>query len=141
MDLVGAIIAGLVGTAVMTALMMTAPSMGLPKMDIIGLLGSMVSEDEGQARLIGTVMHFAMGSIFAIVYALLWSSGIGAVSWLWGIIFGLVHGVIVAVVMPMMLNMHPRPPQLEGGAGMLMGMLAGHVLFGLVVALVYGAFV
>ena len=39
MDIVGAIAAGLGGTAVMTILMYVAPMMGMPKMDIVAMLG------------------------------------------------------------------------------------------------------
>ncbi len=113
MSLVGAIVAGLVATAVMTALMAVAPQMGMPRMDVIAMLGTMVTEEEGTARIIGAVLHFTMGAIFAIIYVWLWVNVIGDPTWLWGLLFGLVHGVIAGVVMPMMMQMHP--PARDGG--------------------------
>ena len=140
MDIVGAIVAGLVGTAVMTALMYVAPMMGMPKMDIIGMLGTMLTPNRETATLLGIVIHFMMGVLFAIVYALLWSAGLGDPAWIWGLIFGAVHGLIVIIGMPIMMRMHPRRPEMESGLLTVTGQLMGHMVFGLVVALVYGAF-
>jgi len=41
MNVLAAIIAGLVGTVVLTMFMSMAPKMGMPKMDMVGMLGSM----------------------------------------------------------------------------------------------------
>ncbi|AEB11046.1 hypothetical protein [Marinithermus hydrothermalis] len=111
MDLVGAIIAGLIGTAVMTILMYMAPAMGLPKMDVMGMLGTMFTETPSSARGIGAVMHFLMGAVFTLVYAGLWSAELGNPTAGWGILYGLVHGVIAILATPMMMRMHPRPPR------------------------------
>ncbi len=141
MNAFGSVIAGLLGTLVMTLLMYLAPKMGLPKMDIIGLLGTMFTARAGAFRVIGTLAHLMMGVIFAIVYALLWTFGLGNPTWLWGLIFGAVHGVMAMGMMPLMVKMHPRPPQMESGPMMVVGLLMGHLVFGLVVALTYATFV
>ncbi|MBI4496891.1 MAG: hypothetical protein HY689_03190 [Chloroflexi bacterium] len=139
MNFVGAIIAGLAGTAAMTMLMYAAPMMGMPKMDIIGMQGSMFIANKATALAIGTMTHFMMGVVFALVYALVWSFGIGSPTWLWGLSFGAVHTVVAMVGMPMMVGIHPRPPEMKAGPMMMAGMLMGHLVYGLVVALVYGA--
>lgn len=118
-----------------------APAMGMPKMDIIGMLGTMFTANQGTARLIGIVVHFMMGAIFAIIYALLWSAGIGAAIWWWGLIFGAVHAVVAMVGMPVMMQIHPRPPEMARGVMTMVGLLMGHMVFGLIVALVYAAFI
>src|SRR3970040_1743297 len=130
MNIIGSIIAGLLGTLVMTLLMYMAPLMGMPKMDIIGMLGTMFTGSEGTARMLGTLAHFMMGVIFAIIYALLWSVGIGSPTWFWGFVFGAVHGVVAIVMMPVMTKMHPRPPQMESSPLMVVGLLMGHLVFG-----------
>lgn len=140
MNVIGAIIAGVVGTAVMTILMYVAPMMGMPKMDIIGMLGSMVTTDKRQATGLGLAMHMMMGILFALVYALLWSAGVGGATALWGIVFGAIHTIAVLIVMPMMMRVHPRPPEMDSGPMTMMGQLVGHMVFGLVVALVYATF-
>ena len=141
MNVVAAIVAGLVSTVVMTLIMMMAPRMGMPKMDIAYTIGSMMTANPGAARMIGMVAHFVMGVVFALVYAFVWNLGIGSVNWLWGAIFGVVHALGVALVgMPMMMRMHPRPPQMEGSPPMRMvGTVLGHVVFGIVLALTYAA--
>ncbi len=140
MNILGAVIAGLVGTAVMTMMMAVAPKMGLPKMDIIGLLGTMFTEKKENARPIGALVHFMMGAIFAIIYAAIWSAGVGAVNWYWGLIFGAGHAIVMMVTMPMMLRVHPRPPQTQRDPMTAVGQILGHVVFGIVTALVYAPF-
>lgn len=137
MNILNAILSSLAGTLVMTILMYMAPAMGMPKMDIIGMLGTMFTPNQGVARAMGIIAHFMMGAVFAIIYALLWSQGIGSPTWLWGLIFGAVHGVVAMLTMPMMVKMHPRPPQMDSGTMMAVGLIVGHMAFGLVVALTY----
>jgi hypothetical protein len=149
MNIVGAIVAGIVGTIVMTMVMVMAPKMGMPKMDIVGMLGSMFSPESN--RMVGMVMHFMMGVVFAIVYALLWNAGIGTAGLLWGLIFGAGHWLVSGLMMGGVPMMHAgvkagtvNAPGVymtnNGGMMAFMGGLVGHLIFGLVVALVYGAF-
>jgi uncharacterized membrane protein YagU involved in acid resistance len=150
MNLFGAIIAGLIGTIVLTMVMNMAPKMGMPKMDMVGMLGAMFSP-EGNHTL-GMVIHLIMGVIFAIIYALLWNVGVGTLGLLWGAIFGAGHWLIAGMMMGGMPMMHagikagvieaPGVFMLKNGGMMaFMGGLMGHIIFGLVVALVYGLFV
>jgi len=158
----GAIIAGLAGTLVMTMVMLAGPMMGMPKMDIMGMLGSMVSSDTKVARSFGGMMHLVMGIIFALIYAAIWHAGLGTANWWIGGVFGLVHGLIVSAMMPMMVRMQARRTQtapaggtatgrsamsVNGGTATMsmtpktiMGLLMGHIVFGVVVALVYAGF-
>ena len=140
MNVLGAIVAGLAGTAVMTVLMYVAPMMGMPKMDIAGMLGTMFVSKRQTAMILGMIMHFMAGVIFALVYALLWSLGLGSATWWWGLIFGAVHGIIAIIMIPIIMRMHPREPEMAGGPMAIVGQLMGHLAYGLVVALVYAAF-
>ncbi len=150
MNVVGAIVAGLVGTAIISMVMAMAPKMGMPKMAIWEMLGSMFSSEGNVAM--GWAMHFMAGAVFAIVYAALWTAGIGSLSIVSGIIFGIVHWIIVGLMMGAMPMMHvgiksgsvqaPGVFMLSNGGMMaFMGGLMGHVIYGVVVAIVYGAFV
>jgi len=58
-----AIVAGLAGTAVMTALMLMAPMMGMPPMNIGKMLGSMM----GGITTLGWVAHFMFGTVLAVI--------------------------------------------------------------------------
>ncbi|MBW6455243.1 MAG: hypothetical protein K0A98_05110 [Trueperaceae bacterium] len=134
-----ALLAGVLGTLAMTMLMVMAPRMGMPKMDMLGMLGTMVAPPGGAAQALGGVMHLMMGAILAVFYALAWSWGLGSPNWAGGALLGAVHGVVAAMMMPVMTRMHPRKPESAGGAMAAVGILMGHLVFGLVVAWVYGA--
>jgi hypothetical protein len=150
MDVFGAIIAGMAGTVVISIILLMAPRMGMPEMDIVGMLGTMFNK-EGSPTL-GWIMHFMMGIIFAVIYAALWTAGIGAPTPLWGLIFGAVHWLFSGLMMGVVPMMHAgvRAGTVEapgifmsnsGGVMAFMGGLIGHMLYGLTVALVYSAFV
>jgi len=149
MNIIGAVVAGLIGTAIISMMMAMAPKMGMPKMAIWEMLGSMFSP-EGNVAL-GWVMHFVAGAVFAIIYAALWAAGIGSAGVTGGVIFGVIHWIIVGLMMggmPMMHagikagNVNAPGAFMLGNGGMMafMGGLMGHVVYGIVVALVYAAF-
>ncbi len=146
LNILGAIVAGLVGTVVMTMVMVMAPKMGMPKMDIVGLLGSMFKK-EG-VRPIGMALHFMMGIVFAVIYAFVWSKGIGRASVGYGALFGTIHWLIVGLIMGMIPILHAgikagtvKAPGIymtnNGGLKGFMGGLVGHIVYGITVALIY----
>lgn len=146
MDWLGIVVAGLVGTAIITMLMYAGPVMGMPRMDIAQLLGSMALPPGSSAFALGMMVHFVMGVVFVVIYAAIWNAiGIN-VTWWSGLIFGAVHTAVAFAGMGMIMPMHRQvkagslASPLAGGAKGMMGMLMGHLVFGLVVALVYGAF-
>lgn len=147
MDWLGIIVAGLVGTTVITVLMYAGPMMGMPKMDIAQLLGSMMLPQGSVAFAMGMMAHFIMGIVFVTIYAAVWNATGTEVAWWSGLIFGLLHTMVAAGGMAAMMPMHKEvkagrlESPLAGGAKGIMGMLMGHLVFGLVVALVYGAYV
>lgn len=147
MNILGAVIAGVVASLVFSMVLAVAPKMGMPKMDIVSLLGSMFGKPN---QALGWMMHLMMGIVFALIYAFLWSNGIGAAIWTGGLVFGAVHWLIVGMVMGMIPMMHVgiksgavQAPGLwmtnNGGLMAFMGGLVGHIIFGIVVALVYAA--
>ncbi len=146
LDWLGIVVAGLTGTAIITMLMYMGPMMGMPRMDIARLLGSMVLPLGSSAFALGMMVHFAMGIVFALVYATIWSAAGIDVTWWSGLIFGAVHTVVAFAGMGMIMPMHKEvragslASPLSGGARGMMGMLMGHLVFGVVVALVYSAF-
>ncbi len=148
MNVVAAIVAGLVGTAAMSLLMVMGPKMGIPKMAIWEMLGSMF--DRQGNNTLGWIAHFMMGAVFALAYAALWSVGLGAATLVWGVLFGVIHFAIVGLAMGGMPMLHagikagtvraPGVLMLNQGVMGLMGGLVGHILYGVVVAAIYGAF-
>jgi uncharacterized membrane protein YagU involved in acid resistance len=132
-----AIIAGIIGTIAMTVLMFIAPYLGLPEMNIINMLGTMFTTEATAVLFLGVIIHFMLGAVFGLIYAWLWTK-IGKPNVLWGAIFGVVHGVIAIVMMPVLSSIYPRA-EIDMTALFAVGLLMGHIVFGIVVALVYKA--
>ncbi len=144
-----AVVAGLVATAVMTALMYMGKAMGM-RMDMPRMLGLMFTgpDSTGVVYALGLIAHFMMGVLFAIIYAALFSLlGIEA-SWLWGAVFGAVHGVMAGMAFRMMPAMHPRmgpgevlaapgPFGANYGSMIPVGVMMLHIIFGAVVGWLY----
>jgi uncharacterized membrane protein YagU involved in acid resistance len=139
------------------------PFIGLPNIDVISILGSVATANKQAAVTLGGAIHFTMGIVFALFYALLWSLGIGSATWWWGLIFGFVHGLLVLVLLTVGMILYPRLSQAAGRQLMIDSnvtaggateprlpqmvskplivatVLINHMIFGLVVALVYTA--
>ena len=138
MNVLAAIIAGLVGTVVLTMFMSMAPKMGMPKMDMVGMLGSMFGAPGHRG--LGMFIHLMMGVVFGLVYAYLWSAGVGSATLAGGIVFGIVHWLAAGMMMAPMPMMHagiksgdvPAPGAYmtkNGGMKAFMGGLVGHAVF------------
>ncbi len=124
------VVGGLVATAVMTVLMLMAPAMGLPPMNIGAMLGSVM----GGSLFLGWMAHFVVGTLLAIVYAALFASRLPGPGFVRGALYGLLPWIVAQLlVMPMM------------GAGLFggsfsagMGSLVGHLVYGAVLGGIYG---
>lgn len=130
-----ALIAGVAGTAVMTAVMKVAPMMGMPKMDPAAMLSMMM----GFPLVVGWMMHFMIGIVFALAYALLFMGLVRKVKSpiLKGVLFGLAAFVFAQVMMAIMGAMLGGMPPMEGSMMLMaIGSILGHVVFGIVVALI-----
>lgn len=167
-SILGALVAGFVGTAVMSMMMKMSAKMGMTDMPPMELVtGSMMSGDPDGAKQLGIGVHWIMMGtvVFGLGYAVLFSV-LGTASWLTGVVIGAVHGLAVGLIaMPMMPAMHPRMLREPAFAGTVdtagdqvelsapgvlgsrwggmtpVGLVMGHIVYGLVVALVYQAFV
>jgi len=124
------IVGGLVATAVMTVLMLMAPAMGLPPMNIGAMLGSVM----GGSLFLGWMAHFVIGTMLAIIYAALFASRLPGPGFVRGALYGLVPWIAAQlVVMPMM------GAGLFGGSfGAGFGSLMGHLVYGAVMGGIYG---
>jgi hypothetical protein len=129
------ILAGIIGTAAMTALTMIAPMMGMPEMSPPKMLAGML----GMPIIIGWFMHFMIGTIFAFAYTYL-----GFFKWkisnlyLKGAAFGILIFVVAQIAMAIMKAMMPMP-EMEGSMMLsLIGSMAGHIIFGMAVAKTVG---
>lgn len=128
-----AIQGGLSGTAVMTVVTLLAPLMGMPKMSPPEMLSTML----GFPILVGWIMHFTIGVIFALAYAYFFYDWVRKVSnnMLRGAIFGLAAFIFAQIMLAIMGMMFPMPA-MEGSIVLVMiGSIVGHIVFGITVAL------
>lgn len=127
------ILAGIIATVAMTLMMMLAALLGMPKMDPPQMLATTM----GTPVIVGWVMHFMIGIIFAFLYTYLFRDllkGIASVL-VKGIAFGVIAFVLAQIAMFVMGAIFPSMPEPQGNmAMMIMGSLIGHILFGIVVA-------
>lgn len=109
MSVAGALAGGFVGTVVLTTGLRLAQELGLTRMDIPLLLGTMFSEDRTRANIVGYAFHFLNGLLFSLLYAAVFFS-VDQAGWLFGAALGLVHaafagGALVNILLP---AVHPR---------------------------------
>ena len=132
-----AIIAGSTGRMAMILLIYIGPILRLPKIDVVGMLGSFAAPNKEAAVTLGGAIHFSLGIVFAIIYAALWSVGIGSPTWYWGVLFGTVHGLLVILLLLATTRRFPQLSQHFNNLTMMIAILLNHIVFGVVVAAVY----
>ncbi len=123
------VLAGILGTVVMTIIMMIAPHMGMPEMAPWKLLAGTM----GVPLVVGWIMHFMMGILFALGYGYVFAPNVSIENlWFKGIVFG-VAAVIVAQLGMKVMGMMLEMPPMDGSLPMrLVAMLIGHIVFGVV---------
>lgn len=99
---------GFVATVVLSTLMAAAQGLGLSRMSLPLMLGTMFTADRRRALLVGFVLHFINGWLFAFFYAWVFEDW-GRATWWLGAGIGLVHGLAVLIaLMPVLPAVHPR---------------------------------
>jgi len=138
MDVKRAVAAGVVGTAVMTVLLLWAPLVGLPKLAIGELLStflavSVVVFRVGPAG--GWVIHGLVGIALALLYAGIFAKLLPGGPVMRGVLYGfLVFVVAQLVFMPAVgAGVFSR-----GDVSMIVGSLIGHLVYGGLVGGIYG---
>ena len=108
MNWAGALLWGFVGTVVLTGTMSANQGLGLSRMGVPYMLGTMVTPDRDRAKLIGFGIHLGIGWLFALVYAAAFESWRRA-SWWRGAAIGTVHALFVLVAgVRVIPALHPR---------------------------------
>jgi hypothetical protein len=108
MNLSSILLWGFAATILLTSLTVAAQSLGLTRVDIPFIIGTMFTPDRDRAKIVGLAVHLINGWIFAIVYALFFEK-IGDATWWYGALMGGLQGIfIVAVLLPILPGIHPR---------------------------------
>ena len=152
MTIWGALAGGVVGTIVLTSALRLAQELGYTRMDIPLLLGTVFTDRRAPASVIGYVIHFANGLVFALAYYAVFRA-VSHAGWLFGAALGVVHaalagGVLVTVLLP---AVHPRmgtpwsdaeeTPILEPPGFLLMNYGRRTAIWSLLTHVAYGAIV
>jgi hypothetical protein len=108
MNLGSILLWGFVATVVLTILMQGGQSLGLSRMSLPFMLGTMFTADRDRASALGFLVHVLNGWLFALLYACAFESWQEAGWWL-GAGIGMVHAIAVLVaLMPVLPGFHPR---------------------------------
>lgn len=146
---------GFAATVILTTAILTGQSLGITRLDLPFVLGTMVTMNRDRAKIIGYVMHVVVGFMVAFVYTIFFQA-IGHATWWIGMLLGLVHGTFVAVaVLPLLPGIHPRmvsdsrgpePTRLLEPPGFLatnygrntpLVLLVSHALYGIILGAFY----
>ena len=99
---------GFVSTVVLTAILGGSQGVGMTRINLPYLLGTMFTPNRDRAKLIGVLVHFVNGWMFSLVYVAGFHA-LGAATWWFGALTGIVHAFFVlAVGMPVLPGLHPR---------------------------------
>jgi uncharacterized membrane protein YagU involved in acid resistance len=102
------IFSGFIATLALATLLATSHGLGLTRMNLPYMLGTVVTADRDKARLYGFLVHLLNGWAFSIVYVFIFESRQMA-SWWFGLLIGLAHALFVLTVgMSLLPALHPR---------------------------------
>lgn len=133
-----AAMAGLIGTAVMTALWLLEPRFGLARLAAGDILSSLLAVSTAYASLgpaPGWILHFGIGILLALLYAARFAGRLPGSPTSRGLLYGSAIFLVAQLVfMPLVgAGVFSR-----GDLSMLLGSWIGHLAYGGLVGLVYG---
>ena len=108
MNLTSILLWGFAATIALTTVTSVSHGIGLTRISIPFLLGTMLTPNRDRALVVGVAFHIVNGWLFALLYAAM-LEGIGWTSWWLGAGIGFAHAMFVlAVGMPILPGLHPR---------------------------------
>jgi len=146
---------GASSTVVLTTMLAGSQGLGLTRMNLPYMLGTIVTEDREKAKFFGFFMHLFNGLVFSLAYVLIFQV-LGEAQWWIGGLIGLVQALFVLVaVMNMLPGIHPHmatedqgpeahrqlePPgfmALNYGINTPVSVLLAHCVFGIMMGVFY----
>jgi uncharacterized membrane protein YagU involved in acid resistance len=148
---------GVFATGLLTLIMSASQGLGWSRMSVPYMLGTLFTPHRGRAMVIGSLVHFGLGVLFAALYALVFEQW-GVARWWLGALLGLFHGLFMLIPgMQVLPAIHPRmasrhhgptptrqlePPgfmALNYGVQTPMATLLAHVVYGTILGAFYPA--
>jgi uncharacterized membrane protein YagU involved in acid resistance len=106
---------GFAGTVVLTTLMSGSQGIGLTRMNLPYMLGTMVTANRDRAKVIGVGLHLINGWLFSLIYVAAFHVW-GGPAWWKGAAIGLVHSLFVLTAgMSALPGIHPRMASVRRG--------------------------
>ena len=147
MDLLAAVVAGVVAAQPMEAPVYLQRAAGLPvHQDVFAEGGTLLRAPRRVRRLVGWAGHGLLAAVIAVLYAGFFDA-VGAQDrlWLWGLLGGAVHALVGGIVVGVFPTVEP---QAAGGLSHgvfyrrygsldVLTFLSGHLLFGALVGTLY----
>jgi hypothetical protein len=134
-----AILAGLAGAAVMSAIMAFVRWLGI-NISLEELLGSMFQSDSPRrAWQMGFALHLVIGAVMGIVYAVAFEYAVQRSGWLVGSGFGIGHGLMAGLFMSAIPAMTPLIPGSYDAPGPFLSNIHFGALIFLLLHAAYGA--
>lgn len=146
---------GFIATLSLSILLAGSHGLGLTRMNLPFMIGTLFTPDRDRAKLYGFFFHLFNGWVFSLLYVLIFESLQQATWWL-GAIIGLGHALLVLlVIVPLMPGFHPRmaseqhgpsatrmlePPgllALNYGLRTPLSVLLSHIVFGMILGSFY----
>ena len=146
---------GFASTVGLTSILAGSQGIGMTRMNIPYMLGTMFTPDRDRAKFVGFFFHFANGWIFSLIYVAAFHA-VGRSTWWFGALIGFVQAIFVlTMLMPILPAMHPRmaneqygptvvrqlePPgflALHYGARTPISVLLAHPVFGAILGAFY----
>jgi hypothetical protein len=99
---------GLIATIAMTTILQGSQGLGLSRLSLPFLVGTLFTENRNRAVVVGFVLYTIGGWLFAMLYFLFFAS-VGHATWWIGALLGFLHGVFLLVgALPLLPYAHPR---------------------------------
>lgn len=99
---------GFIATVALSGMLATSQGLGLTRINLPYLIGTVVTSDHDRALLFGFFAHYLNGWAFSILYVLIFEDR-HLVSWWFGLIIGLAHALVVLTAgMSILPALHPR---------------------------------
>jgi uncharacterized membrane protein YagU involved in acid resistance len=146
---------GFASTVVLTSILAGSQGVGMTRMNIPYLLGTIFTPDRDRAKFIGFFLHFANGWVFSLVYVAAFQV-LQRATWWFGAMIGLAQAIFVlTMALPILPALHPRmaseqygptvvrqlePPGFLGlhyGIRTPISVLIAHVIFGAILGAFY----
>lgn len=106
---------GFVATVVLTSMMAASQGLGLTRMNLPYIVGTMFTPDRDRAKVLGFGAQVINGWLVSLIYIAAFQAW-GVATWWGGAVIGLFHAVFVLTVgMRLMPGIHPRMASEEQG--------------------------